>query len=379
MDPATLGPPAVPPSENRARCYRAASELLDYDGKADNETLRGRGNSLGIIRAVEADPEAVRAVLDRNHLSLELVAAAAERTASDWEIDYEKGLETRLPNLLELIELSRLVAAQAALQLHDGDTPAAVASIEQGLMIGSTLRSEDMLLTQVVGISIEREMTDVMRAIVASGTVDDEGLGRLKAMVALIPGDRPFQEALKGETTAMHMAVADISAGARSEVMDPEPLAVASALTWAIRPAVRRAHSVYLEEMDHAIARQTTPRWRREPADESESLPWYSKVFAAAPKMEGMILRMDQASARKALAFTALTLVEYRRKNGAYPATLAALVPGSLSEVPVDPFTGKPFAYAVQEEGFTLRSAGEAATEEPAPPGDQVLSWEILS
>ena len=48
----------------------------------------------------------------------------------------------------------------------------------------------------------------------------------------------------------------------------------------------------------------------------------------------------------------------YKSRTGLYPASLEELVPGILTEVPIDPFTGKPFVYRREGEGFIVYSLG---------------------
>jgi hypothetical protein len=47
-------------------------------------------------------------------------------------------------------------------------------------------------------------------------------------------------------------------------------------------------------------------------------------------------------------------------KNGRLPASLAALVPEFAASAPIDPMSGKPLCYRVNEDGtFLLYSVGE--------------------
>jgi hypothetical protein len=57
-------------------------------------------------------------------------------------------------------------------------------------------------------------------------------------------------------------------------------------------------------------------------------------------------------------ARTGLACKLFKSRTGAYPESLEALVPGILKEVPVDPFTGKPFVYRREREGFIVYSLG---------------------
>jgi len=64
-----------------------------------------------------------------------------------------------------------------------------------------------------------------------------------------------------------------------------------------------------------------------------------------------------RSSGRRGAAIVA-ALEAYQRDNGNYPATLDALAPAVLPELPPDPFTGKPFGYTRQNAGYLLYSAG---------------------
>jgi hypothetical protein len=54
----------------------------------------------------------------------------------------------------------------------------------------------------------------------------------------------------------------------------------------------------------------------------------------------------------------ALALERHRRSHTRYPDSLDALAPEPLASLPVDPFTGKPFLYRVDGDGYWLYSAG---------------------
>ncbi|MEQ9066033.1 MAG: hypothetical protein RLO18_04885, partial [Gimesia chilikensis] len=51
----------------------------------------------------------------------------------------------------------------------------------------------------------------------------------------------------------------------------------------------------------------------------------------------------------KIVALTLIAVELFHLEQGEFPATLQALVPGYLFEVPVDPGTGEPLGYEVRE------------------------------
>lgn len=57
-------------------------------------------------------------------------------------------------------------------------------------------------------------------------------------------------------------------------------------------------------------------------------------------------------------------LAVYRAEHGAYPDTLARLVPDVLKELPVDLYNAKPFVYKRTSDGYLLYSAGENGNDD---------------
>jgi hypothetical protein len=64
------------------------------------------------------------------------------------------------------------------------------------------------------------------------------------------------------------------------------------------------------------------------------------------------------AVARLAAAQTGFALAVYQREHGAYPESLAALVPDLLPTIPVDPWSGKELIYRRKDDGFVIYSVG---------------------
>jgi hypothetical protein len=377
LDPASLERPDLPPGANRARYFRAASFVLDYD-REEEAVIRGRGST--VRGQASRDPAAVAAVLERNQLPLQLVAEGASREGSNWEIRYASGFEARLPNLLDLIHLGRLVEAQAHLHIQAGRAEDALERIEQGYALASSLREEPILIVQVVGVSIERGMYDALRSLLSAETLTAGSMERLQAKIAGLPGREAFHEALQGEVMTMRLEVADILVGERSEVAEPRPFFPGAVWMWMVRPVVKKAHLFYLEEMSKVIESQSQPRHaRREGSGEQdrETWPWYARWSSFNINLSGLLLRADSSQARASLAMTALALKRYGLDRGSYPASLDELVPDYLDAVPVDPFTGKSLEYAVDGEGFLLRSAGEDVKSEAPWERDTVMRWEI--
>jgi hypothetical protein len=68
-----------------------------------------------------------------------------------------------------------------------------------------------------------------------------------------------------------------------------------------------------------------------------------------------------------------LALRLYQAEKGQLPATLQAVVPGILPNVPVDPYTGQPFGYRISA-GEELPESGPSPEPIKVAPGQAILT-----
>jgi hypothetical protein len=101
-----------------------------------------------------------------------------------------------------------------------------------------------------------------------------------------------------------------------------------------------------------AVRREQTavrPPWR--------SAPWERPSSIAGP-FRGMAERAARETARLRAAAAGVAAVRYRRAEGRWPRSLQELVPKWMAAAPLDPFTGKPMAFLVDDEGVVVYSVG---------------------
>ena len=159
---------------------------------------------------------------------------------------------------------------------------------------------------------------------------------------------------------------------------------VESALTiddWALRrAALDRAMSGLDERRQTLIGEMNRknyfhyllPKWclRDECADVILSI--FTTMYLPVFNKFGYSIANVTADARLTEAVLALRL--YHDDHGEYPETLDALAPKYLSDVPLDPFTGKPLAYDRTEDGYMLRSLGEDGKDDGA---QEKIRWRM--
>lgn len=105
-------------------------------------------------------------------------------------------------------------------------------------------------------------------------------------------------------------------------------------------------------------------------------------LHAHVPACQQGAIAESRALARDRLVRIGLTLAVWQREHGAYPDTLAALVPDLAPELPVDPFSGKEFVYRTTPAGYVLYSVWDnrqddggvmPSTTSSQAPADMVL------
>ena len=87
------------------------------------------------------------------------------------------------------------------------------------------------------------------------------------------------------------------------------------------------------------------------------------------PSLAKTHARFSSFEAVRRLTFTAIALHRHRLKHGNFPASLGALVPEYLAEVPRDFMDGQPLRYQLQPDGqFLLWSVGEDFKDDGGDP-----------
>jgi hypothetical protein len=125
----------------------------------------------------------------------------------------------------------------------------------------------------------------------------------------------------------------------------------------------------FFEVRQAIIEYSARPYWEMEQAEVDAlvgSNPLSDALFPA-------VMRVAEAEARNTARLRGMAIVSavewYAQEHGVYPETLDALAPGYLPSVPQDPFSGRPFPYFVDANGYTVYAAGGDRTDNDGTPG----------
>jgi hypothetical protein len=98
------------------------------------------------------------------------------------------------------------------------------------------------------------------------------------------------------------------------------------------------------------------------------TIPDFSDLFRVA-SLPATLRKTLRIIAARDVVVTAIALKRYQLQHGAWPETLAAMVPALLPSVPIDPYDGKPLRYHPNADGtFLLYCVGEDGVDDGGDP-----------
>ncbi|MCP3902562.1 MAG: hypothetical protein GY715_02915 [Planctomycetes bacterium] len=301
-----------------------------------------------------------------------------------------------LPELAALRQLAEARAFSMRLAADDGDEAARLAAFEQTLALGRAPGSQAILIDRLVGMATVQFALAELRFELVEHPIDEAtGRALLDAMDRQLPLP-PVTVALEGEHCfALDMVQWGFSDDGHGDGrIDMEKLAQFGKQTGAPPPpgpsifgrarslihAGRAETTQVIDEFYAGIAElaEMTPADRRVAAFDPNTFVaqlgyrhWMAKVFLPAI---GKVVDMDDVLDVQVLVTRTLIALEmYRHRHGEVPATLDALVPEFLPEVPADPLHGGPLVYRLAADapgGFELYSTGVDGVDDSskAPP-----------
>jgi len=367
--PLTAGDLASPCSDedNAARLWKAAVNLLAVE-EQDKEVL-GRA-FMDLVASKPMEPShrsALAGVIAKNQKALELLHEMADKPCFLYRDPGTPLIEAiPPPEMVKMILATRLIGFDALLEAEKGEVPSAAERIRSGLGFASKVAQEGTMITQLIAVADTRMLAGFLEAICRGRKVDDEILLRLIADLEPGPWRERLAQTIKGERVVFIEAAKKAASGTRMEnaYLFGEPSRLNDIRAWLVRPFLKTDMRRTLPKLFDLEAQALLPYYEsrgslRAQDQQIETLPWYAFVSKLIlGNFEAAFLKEAQLEATLLAARTGLACKLFKNRTGAYPEALDALVPGILNEVPIDPFTGKPFVYRREGEGFIVYSLG---------------------
>ncbi len=384
-----LAKPSIPDKDNAALIYQKAFDAMrPSEASPDWQFVSDINNE----KASLADPAvAARAnrILRHNSAALRLIHQASAMPRCDWRLDWSKGNFISYRPFIRLRNCSRLLGLESRILLYEGRVDEAMKACAANFRLANAA-DERPLIPQLVRFALismaVKNLSAILRDAQPSAAVCRAFAAEIRN-TDLMPS---FVRAVKGERALGLWTFNYLrsSPNPRKELMN---FASGTEEGIADRPSVRSTFQkqpflirwwlasdelTYLKFMDRFAAEARLPyrtmasfpsvddavvrssHWWRPCIMTMVLVPSYSRINKAR----------DRATAHLGLAQVSLLLKAYRAERSEYPASLAELARSAGYELPIDPFSGKPFAYRREGAGFLLYSWGQNLKDDGGKP-----------
>lgn len=362
LEPEKYAPEAVPDVENAARWIRSGIEAVRFE-----DTKPGDFGDRHWIEQCSTDGPtvipsdklaAVRATLASNATAFADLEKAVALPRSNWGVDYARGLDAHVPNLLQGIRAAKALACDARLAVADADPDRAARRIETLGRIASAYESEPVIMMLLIGIAIERVQLLVVRDVVAAPAVLPETFVAIDAALGEVPLRERLRTAIAAEAAAVHRSFERTGTPSEPPAKMNRWERVAARTVWkVVGPIWMSNYLSHTAEVHEALA--ATPA-RRSRADEIlvERRPWWAALLPDLPA--DFMGAMDRAATTEAMRNLAHRAIRIRVATAghAYPLELDPPLAGTD-----DPFSGEPFTWTVAADGSATLSARTTGSE----------------
>lgn len=344
-----FAPTPVPEGENAASLYRRAFELYT-EGPTDEEmdllSRLSEGQPLTL-----AERAVLEKVVEKNREALALLHQAAGLPGCDFGVDYSKGSMAELPHISGMIRAAKLLEIEAVLSAG----PEAAASARASLRLAEAVADEPILVSQLVR-AVCGEMARESWQQAFRGDVAPEAL---RALLDSLSAERYREGYEKSILFELYAGAKLVLEGADLSALGPE----AAGIRRPDDPLTAEDLAYYAETMAEFSSLAGQPyyesrdRIARLRAERVDGAPWYAEITRLViPAFDRAAMRQAQAEAGVGTGRLAAALRLYRDRTGSYPESLESL--RDIADLPVDPFTGKPFLYRREGSGFVVWSVG---------------------
>jgi hypothetical protein len=364
-------PPAWVPrgaNPNAADTYAPLVGLATSESESALVDRWRRAVASGDEAQLHADRAAIMALISSRAAAFTALHDGADQ---QYAAGKQPAPDTLFPELPKYRSVARLAAAAAGLEFAEERDDEALALLEDVASLGAHLDSGEAALQLLVGASIVTIQHRVAITVILEGRPSPRALRHhIERMGELAGRPSGLQSTIAYEAACQDVCLDQVARQGLNELwlrsrferawqidlagpeLQAERQKLGSTIAW--------VHDRYARMMEEVVKpaheRDTEAFQARTNADAAARgdmlAPLSTAVIASWCKRS---LQMDATLDAEA---TMCALELYRREHGAYPATLDALVPAYLPEVPEDPYSGEPFVYRPEGEPYTLYCLG---------------------
>ena len=348
----------VTDTENAAFVWLdGAAEMTDDAENGDGWKkfkIPSRGTNLTDVQI-----EWVRGIVQSNQPALKTFRKAAALTKSRYPVDLTPGFNALLPHLSKLKSIARLLQAEAAVAVADGDAQRAVDAVKAILGIGRSLSNEPLLISQLVSHATDTIAFTTTDYLIPRLALTDGQLADLAAAFSRSEDPNSLSLALIGERAIFANTAKDPYAFLAAAGGPPSSSSVSQSAQ-ELGFGVIRMTGFFERDFGFGVDALTTniafaklpdpdrfaSRTNWNAVDDRARKGRYILSGLLLPSLGKAMHRDTEDRSKARIAQTVLAIERYRLAHaGQLPESVDALVPAYLAAVPSDPFDGKPLRF----------------------------------
>lgn len=348
--------PKCPDRDNAALAWKAAEALLAVE-KEDRSLLGDTIQDVFYGRPLDSEQkQRLKAIIDSQRRLIGFIIEAAAKPC----FKLSENWASQAPNIdpvdaVKMIQVNRLVGVDAVLMAEEGRAAEAVEQCLAGMRFIKLTLQHPFLINYLVAMADMKQLAVCLQGIMSGRDLPDSLLRRVQEELAVMPWRDGLSRALQGErilmvgtapTNALYTGKGD---KLFSWVFRP---VIKSELIWMLKHYEEYIKAASLSYYDN---RTTFGELKRQ-LNEVPAI--YKMAGMLFPNLEAAFLKEATLEAVLDSARLGIACKIYRSASGNYPEKLSDLRPEILEELPLDPFTGKPYAYRKQDPGFIVYSLG---------------------
>ena len=297
-----------------------------------------------------------------------------------FNVDWTQGANTLLPHLCRVQEIAWRLRIDAYVRMHKGDVTGAMEDVRASLRLRGLIDTDPVVVSRLVAYATDSIALVTLAGVVGEGRPDRASV---EAVLVELSGREERNRATNAIAGEIAMGLNAFEMVARDPQVYfalrrsgtggmPTPATTEAKIARYMRDTafratwLRRADEYnYIVEMRALLARSRMPVAEAlspssSPAAPQSTLDSMRRLTdLIAPAVAGVFPAEARADLNVAKARLMLALYLYKVDNGAWPASLDALVPRYLPQLPVSPYDGKPLQCRFTADAYVIEAADE--------------------
>jgi hypothetical protein len=355
--------PICADSDNAALLWKAAEALFiapDTEGKTlINQTIESFFYGRPLLEESRAK---LAPLIERNRKVFDLIVEAAGRPCFRYGDGKKRSYSIDPDNAVKMILAIRLLGINTVLRAEAGQVQVALDELRQGVQFIRKTIDEPFVINNLVALSNMKSLLNCFGQIVKVREMDSAILSAWIKELDPEAWRTKFWRCVETERALALETGLGVVKG-NKDILRAEARGHRF-FYWLIRP-IQKLQIVWVQDrFKESKQIASKPYYHikaltKEKQAFRESAPWYFRL-------SGLLLADFQSVFLKEATFEAMMLTTkaglackiFKNETGHYPENLDALVPELMDTVPIDPFSGKPLIYRLQDSGVIIYSIG---------------------